>query len=55
MRLTSVLLFLLCVASGVLLPAGEDVKGTWFDDPADALAAAAQKKKPVLAVAMDHG
>jgi hypothetical protein len=55
MRLRSILLLLLCAANGALLQAGGDVKGAWFDDPADALAAAAKKRKPVLAVAMDHG
>ena len=33
----------------------EAVKGKWFTDPAEALAAAVAVKKPVLAVAMDHG
>jgi hypothetical protein len=31
------------------------VKGKWYTDPKTALAAAQKEKKPVLAVAMDHG
>jgi len=31
------------------------VEGDWFTDADDALAAASKSKRPVLAVAMDHG
>ncbi len=31
------------------------VEGTWFTDADKALAAAVKAKRPVLAVAMDHG
>ncbi len=36
-------------------PQAEKVRGDWFTDPDQALAAAEKAKKPVLAVAMDHG
>jgi len=35
--------------------AGQELKGRWFEDADEALAAAAAAKAPVLAVALDHG
>jgi hypothetical protein len=46
-------LALLTLARGVT--AQEAVKGEWFTEPGAGLAAAAKAKRPVLAVAMDHG
>jgi hypothetical protein len=48
------------VLAAVLVLAGSAVpalavEGAWFTDADEALAAAVKSKRPVLAVAMDHG
>ena len=49
---------LLPLALGLLALApapGQEIKGRWFTDRQQALAAARRARRPVLAVAMDHG
>lgn len=51
--LFSFLMILLLMPAPLL--AEESIKGHWYTDPDEALAAAKKEKKPVLAAAMDHG
>jgi len=52
-------LFLVITCCGAAAPAEarprSDVKGEWFTDAEQALATARKSRRPVLAVAMDHG
>ena len=50
-----VLVTLASVGPGVWAAPQEAVKGKWFTEPDAALTTAEKVKKPVLAVAMDHG
>ena len=50
-----ILLALVLGVPAAFSPQDEKIEGEWFTDPDQALAAAEKAKKPVLAVAMDHG
>jgi hypothetical protein len=52
-RTVLALAFALTLCAGA--PTARAVEGDWFTDADEALAAAAKSKRPILAVAMDHG
>jgi hypothetical protein len=54
--LISTFLFLLAILPKTGLSQDEEfIKGSWFTEAEEAIAAAKTGQKPILAVAMDHG